>query len=435
MAAAGESASTRASGRRSGLSNLAWLLGDKLAALLLGLVIQGLIARGYGPSGTGHFAYAMVLLQLGLGLSMVCAGVALLPRFCRARRVVPGALANLFVLRLFASLASVAAMWLFCLATISDPARLRVSMVLVATVPLIEPFYLFATYWQSRNHNRPTVMARSLGLLLRTGLVALGAWLGVPIWLLALAWIVDSAFNAVLQSAQIRGVFAGRSAARQVRWSRILLYLRYGLRFVLGLALLQLFLRIDRLVMAEFLDVHDFGLYAAPMQLVEVWSQIAYLVGSAIAPAYLYQSLRGPGARQAFAKTAGMLAGVGLAGLLGAWLLGAWLLHVVYGPAFDSSHAVLVAGAASAVFVFADQAVDLTLMATNHARWLTIKWGAACAVCLAVVALGHASLGVLAGPLGIACGLASGWLAVAALWRRAELPRPRAATLRGECAK
>ena len=174
MAAAGASVSPLASGRRSGLVNLAWLMGDKLAALLLGLVIQGLIARSHGPGGTGHFAYAMVLLQLTLGLSMVCAGVALLPRFCRARRVVPGALIHLFVLRLLASLAAVALMGLFCLATIGDPQRLWVSLLLVATVPLIEPFYLFATYWQSRNHNRPTVLARSFGLVLRTALVALG---------------------------------------------------------------------------------------------------------------------------------------------------------------------------------------------------------------------------------------------------------------------
>ena len=433
MAAAGESVSTMASGRRSGLVNLAWLLGDKLAALLLGLVIQGLIARGYGPSGTGHFAYAMVLLQLALGLSMVCAGVALLPRFCRSTRVTPGALANVFVLRLAASVLAVALMWLFCLATIDDPQRLRVAMVLVATVPLIEPFYLFATYWQSRNHNRPTVMARSLGLVLRTALVALGAWLGVPIWLLALAWIADAAVNAVLQAWQIRPVLAGSAVRRQVRPTRVLPYLRYGLRFVLGLGLLQLFLRIDRLAMAEYLDVHDFGLYAAPMQLVEVWAQIAYLMGSAIAPAYLYKSLRGPGARLAFAKTAGMLAAVGLAGLLGAWLLGAWLLHVVYGPAFDGSHAILVAGAASAVFVFADQTVDLTLMATNHARWLTIKWASACVACALVIGLAYGSLGVLAGPLGIASGLVAGWLAVAVLWRLVELPRPRPAALRSEC--
>ena len=184
--------------------------------------------------------------------------------------------------------------------------------------------------------------------------------------------------------------------------------------------------------MAEHLSVYDFGLYAAPMQLVEVWAQMAYLMGSAIAPAYLYQALRGPGARHAFLKTVAMLAAVGLGGLLAAWLFGGWLLGAVYGPAFAGSHAILVAGAASAVLVFADEAVDLTLMATNHARWLTIKWGTACLGCAAVVWLGYGALGSMAGPLGIACGLAAGWLAVALLWHLHGLSRSGPAGLQGE---
>ena len=86
------------SGRSQALRNMAWLLGDKALALLIGLAIFGLIARTMGPVGSGHFAYASAMLQTGLGLSLVCAGVVLLPRFCRMHGALPGAIANVFVL-------------------------------------------------------------------------------------------------------------------------------------------------------------------------------------------------------------------------------------------------------------------------------------------------------------------------------------------------
>jgi hypothetical protein len=62
---------------------MAWVLGDKALAMVVGLMIFGLIGRALGPIGSGHFAYATALLQVGLGLSLVVSGSALLPRFCR----------------------------------------------------------------------------------------------------------------------------------------------------------------------------------------------------------------------------------------------------------------------------------------------------------------------------------------------------------------
>jgi hypothetical protein len=97
-------------GRRAALGNMAWLLGDKAFALVVGLAIHGLIARTLGPVGSGHFAYASAILQAGLGLSLVCAGVALLPRFCRMNGALPGAIANVFALRVVASVVAMLVM-------------------------------------------------------------------------------------------------------------------------------------------------------------------------------------------------------------------------------------------------------------------------------------------------------------------------------------
>lgn len=399
---------------------MAWLLGDKAFALVVGLAIHGLIARTLGPVGSGHFAYASAILQAGLGLSLVCAGVALLPRFCRMNGALPGAIANVFVLRVVASLVAMLVMMGFCLLMVDNPQRRMVALIMLLAVPLIEPFYVIATYWLSRNHNRPTVIARTSGLMVRALIVVLGVIWGAPVWVLAAAWVMESVVNASLQTLQAGQAFPGRRLARFVRPSRMRQYLSFGLRFVLALWLAQLFLRIDRLVLANWLAPAEFGIYAAPMQLVEVWTQVAYLIGSSIATAYLYKRLRDREVVRAFLATAGAMAGVGLLGLIGAWLLGPILLRVVFGPAFEASYPFLLAGAAFAVLLFADQAVDMLIMGLNLPRLLAIKWAVALSVSVSVFWFGYPRLGAYVGPAGMACGVVSAWVVLMLLpprWR------------------
>lgn len=402
------------------LRNLLWLLSDKALALVLGLAIFGMVARAYGPEGSGHFSYGAAMLQIGLGLSMVCAGVALLPRFCRLQGALPGAMANVFVLRMAASLVAMLVVMAFCAFTVEERERRIVSIVMLLAVPLIEPFYVIATYWLSRNHNRPTVTARSAGLLIRATVVGIGVAQGWPVGWLAAAWVLEATVNATLQSWQVRAAFSGKTLRRLVRRRRMRSYLGFGLRFVLALWLTQVFMRLDRLVLAEKMSPHDFGVYAAAMQLVEVWSQVAYLVGSAMASAYLYRRLGGPARVQALVTTAATMGSVGLTGLLGAWLLGPWLIRTVFGPAFDTSSAYLLAGAAYAVLLFVDNVVDMAITAADEPWRLTVKWSVAVVVAVGVMWVGHGWIGAYAGPLGLACGVVCGWLVLLAL----QLLRP-----------
>lgn len=412
------------SGRRDAVRNMAWLLGDKALALVVGLGVHGLIARALGPAGSGHFAYASALLQVGLGLSLVCAGVALLPRFCRMQAAFPGAIANIFVLRLMASVIAMAVMMLFCVLTITDPLRRQVSMILLAAVPLIEPFYVIATYWLSRNHNRPTVLARSSGLLVRAVVVVAAIALGAPVWVIAGAWVIESAVNATLQTRQAGAAFPGRRFARFVRWSRIGRYFGFGVRFVVAFWLSQLFLRLDRLLLADRMAPLDFGLYAAPMQLVEVWTQVAYLVGTSIGTAFLYRQMRERAALSGFVLCAAAMAGIGLFGLLGAWLLGPAVLRLVFGPSFDASAPYLLAGAGFATLLFADQAVDMLVTGLDLPRLLAAKWAVAVTVAVAVICAGFERFGAFIGPIGLSCGVLAAWLALA-------LPLARAARQAG----
>jgi len=269
----------RADAANTALRNLLWLSGDKVVAVVLGLVVFGLIARHYGPSGAGQFSYGVAVLQSALGLSLVCSSAAVLPRLCHVRDGTAASMvANVFAVRMVGSLFAAAVVAIYTVLAVDDPLRRTVTLILLSTVPLLEPFHAFSAYWLSRNQNRAPVLARGSGLLARLTVVVLALWAGAPTWLVALAWVIEAIVSAVMQSVSLRNVRPWRRLVAAVRAPRAKPYFRFGIRFAAGLWLSHLFLRIDRLWLAERMDADAFGLYATAMQLVEVWVQVASLL-------------------------------------------------------------------------------------------------------------------------------------------------------------
>jgi O-antigen/teichoic acid export membrane protein len=326
-----------------------------------------------------------------------------------------------------ASLLALLVMLVYCVVAIGDPQRRLVSMILLLAVPLIEPFHVIATYWLSRNHNRPNIVARSGALLVRAAMLVAGLHFGAPVWVLAAAWVIEGAFNASLQYAQLRGAMPDKRLRRFVRRGRARSYLMFGLRFVPALWLQALFVRIDRLLLGERMEAVPFGLYATAMQLTEVWIQVAHLIGMSLATAYLYRRIRqGRFARAFFATLAAMVL-IGLAGLVGAWWLGPWLLAAIFGAQFAASYPFLVAGMAFAVLLFSNQIIQLTLTTLDRPRLLLLMWAVASVVAVLVIHFGYDRLGAYAGPVGMSAGTLASWLVLVPwlLLRSNAPPRPQ----------
>jgi PST family polysaccharide transporter len=304
--------------------------------------------------------------------------------------------------------------------TVDDPVRRSIALAMVASVPLLEPFHVFSSYWISRNSNGRPVTARALGLFARLAVVLVALWAGAPPWVVAMAWLAEAMVTAFAQTAFLSGVRPWATLRAAVRARRARPYLRYAVRFAIGLWLSHLFLRLDRLWLAERMDSHAFGLYATAMQLVEVWLQVAMLMAGSMAPAFLYHALRRSDALADHRATLGLLLLIGLAGLAGALLAGRGLLVTVYGPGFAGGYGYLVAGFGAAVLFFVDQFVQISITANNRPGALAAKWGTAVLVALATLVLMTPLLGAYAGPLGLALGLIGGWIAVAVAGRGAR---------------
>jgi O-antigen/teichoic acid export membrane protein len=408
--------------------NFAWLMVDKSLALFFGLTVFGLIARWFGSTASGHFAYALALLQSALGLSLVCSAAAILPRLCRMKSGVAATLANVFIVRLVGSVLAAGAAAIFAVIAISDPERLKIALIILLSVPLIEPFYTAVVYWQSRNDNRRPTLCRAAGLLTRATVVLLAMYFGAPLWVVAGAWVLEASVSAVLLYSTLRPVATLRVFVQRVTAQRSLSYVRFGVRFLAGMWLASMFLRIDRLVLGELLPAAEFGVYASAMQLVDVWLQIAYLTGFAAGPAFLYKALANATEPWQLWRVMALLGGIGLLGLLGAMLFGELAMTLVFGQKFAAGSHYLVAGAAFGVLLFIDEVVQMKITAGNQPFTLTVKWASACLGAAAVMAATYRTLGPYAGATGLSAGVICGWIGVWAMTRAAPNPQLKRAS-------
>ena len=399
----------------SAARNFAWLAADKIVATLLGLLVFGMIARHFGPVGSGHYAYALSLLQAALGLSLVCSTAAILPRLSRMDLGVTGVLANVFVVRLLGSVVAAAVVAAYAVLAIDQPDRMVIALMVVAAVPLVEPFFVATLYWQSRNDNRLPVINRGVGLLVRTTLVAAAVAFGAPLWVPAIGWILEMAVVAVLQVRSMGSLGRWRSLAARVSGWRASRYFRFGVRFLLGIALGQLFLRGDRLVLAQLMPAHEYGIYATGMQLVDVWHQVGQIIGVSIGPAFLYAALRDEPRLRAHWRTAVGLAALGLLGLAMAIVLGKPVIGLIFGHQFEGSYPYLVAGTAFAVLAFIDVFINISIAVRRQPYTLAAKWGVSAAVAIVTQVVMFPRIDAFSGPLGLTCGIVSGWIALAVL--------------------
>jgi O-antigen/teichoic acid export membrane protein len=252
--------------------------------------------------------------------------------------------------------------------------------------------------------------------------VLIAVFFGAPMWVAALAWCAESLVSALIQVGSLRqiardGAQPHRSVWgwwRSLRRSRLRQLFRFGAPFVVGMALSHLYLRLDRLMLAERMSARDYGHYAVGMQLVEVWLQVASMVGVAIGPAFMYKRLQQSGRWRDHWRVALMLAAVGLLGFAGAALLGRPVLGLIFGAGFEAAYPFLVAGTAFGVLVFVDQLALLTVSALNQPMALTVKWAVAVAVAAWVLHAGTPLWGGFAGAAALAAGMVAGWVALAA---------------------
>lgn len=377
----GTEAFTLRSVRRRLLSGSAWVFGARIASLLLGIVVQGILARLLTRSEYGVYASAFTLALLGAAIAQMGLDRAVV-RFVaaaiglgetgRARRAI----------RIAVGFGAVAAVGLGILAA-AGPGRLLAldvfhSPELASLMPLVggwivanavqsllvESFRGLSRFAAATLLDALFVDVTSAGVFALLYASGRGAGPALVVAVVAGAGAMAAAVAAVLLMRRIRSFDGpgtiGRSEMFHVAWPLM----------VTNLAILLLGSGVDVLVLKAFEPASTVGLYAAASRLV-VFVATPFVVFSGVIPPIIAE-LHAQGKMRQLERA--LRAGATLAGipsfviLLVFVLFGPWVLQTIFGPRFrDASEILAILAIGRLVAVWAGSA-GVTLMMTGNQR-------------------------------------------------------------------
>jgi O-antigen/teichoic acid export membrane protein len=405
-AALGQSEFRRAAG------NTGWLLADRLLRLAGGVLVGLWVARYLGPASFGSLNFALALSIIVTSLATLGLDGILVRELVRGPERESQLLGSALLLRLGGGLG--ANLLIVALAALLRPGD-AIALALTAIVGVggvLQAFLVIDIWFQARVQARSAVIARAFGflgaVLLRVVLILSGA----PLLAFAWAYVAEWLLGALLLLAAYR-----RHNGRPLAWrpSRALLrsLLADSWPLIFGGLLVNLYLRIDQVMIGQMLGDAELGVYSAAVRLAEVLPLLPGAIVASALPGIVAAREADPAAYAAqLQRLYALVAAIGYAAALGTTLAAVPLVTVLLGPGYTNAIPQLIVLAWAGVFVGLGVARSSFLTAENLAR---LHLAAAAVGCVANVLLNLLLIPRIGGLGAAVASLFAYWIAVHAV--------------------
>lgn len=347
--------------RRTVVVNSAWLMGDKIVRLGLGLVVWLWLARHFGPANFGLWNYATAFAALfgalaGLGLD----GVVVRELVRDAHRA-DELVGTTLVLRLVAGLFAAAAC-VVVLAWLRPGQPLALALVaLNAAVFVLQGSQAIDFYFQARMRTRPAVLAINAAFVLTTAGRIVLLLADAPLLWFGVSLVAEAALAAVslMLAYRLDGMSPLRWRFRTAVAQRLLA--ESWPLLLSGLAVMA-YMRLDQVMLSSMAGDVEVGQFSAALRISEVWYFIPGAIVTAAFPAMMDKRARDHKEYERFVQQLyDAMAWLGVVAAVLVSLGAPWLVKHLYGAQYQQAAAVLT------VQIWAGVAVSMSFV---HGKWL-----------------------------------------------------------------
>lgn len=264
-------------GLRKVIGNTAWLFGEKIVQMGLGLLVGAWVARYLKPQQFGLFNEAIAFAALFAPFAKLGLDNIVVRDITRQPHCKNETLGTAFLLKLMGGiLTSLLAVVMISLLRQDEP-QLRWLVGIVAAVTVVQSFETIDFWFQSQVQSKYTVWARN-GAYVLMNFVKI--WLIVtraPLITFAWAMLVESALSAVgmVIAYRLQGNFL---KSWQVSFARAKVLLKDSWPLILSGLVIMIYMRIDQVMLGQMVGSKEVGVYSAAVKLSELW----YFVPGAI---------------------------------------------------------------------------------------------------------------------------------------------------------
>ncbi len=334
------------------LSNIGWLVVDKVLRIVFGLFVGVWIARYLGPDEFGFLSFAGAYVALFSAFAALGLDNIVVREITRTPENKNEIIGTAFVLKLFGGISILILAVVGVIMFQHDDAKIVLIVGIIASGTVFQVFDVIDFWFQSQIASKNTVCARNSAFVLLSAFKVLLILLNAPLIFFALAGVAEIALGSI--GLIIIYHRTGQSMIKW-RWSRqwAARMLKDSWPIILSGVSISIYMKIDQVMLARMLDNKAVGIYSAAIGLSEVWYFVPMAVVSSVFPTIVKTKIEDESVYyQRIQKLFSLMVVLSLCIALPISLMSTRLIATVFGTDYQAADQVLSIHVWASFFVF-----------------------------------------------------------------------------------
>jgi O-antigen/teichoic acid export membrane protein len=331
------------------LFNSSWMLIEQILRILSNVFVGIYVARYLGPSDFGILSYVLAIATFLVALSRLGMDAVLVRELVQFPENKLRLLGTAFWLMAACGVISYLIV-IGALYTFSEKSELSKYIAVISISAVFTAFSCIDYLFQSQLRAKYSTICKSAGLLITSAIKVAMVLLGCSTFSFVIAYLFDSVILALFFLVAAKENRIGNFfACFDQKIAKTLLKSAWPM--VVTAVSMVLFMRIDQVMIKEYLGPRELGIYSAALKLYEAWATLPYMLTLSLIPAI--SRLKQKEEAVYYKGLSRILALVvwssGIAVILSS-IFGGWLIRMTFGDEYGDASSLINVLMATGVF-------------------------------------------------------------------------------------
>ena len=349
-------------------------MSEKVIRLLIALSIGVWVTRYLGPDQYGILSYAQSFVAIFGAFSSLGLNDIIIRELVKSDEKENVLLGSSFILQTIGSTLIIVLIMVSILLNDNEPITNEI-IIILGLLTFVKSFNVIGSYFHSKVQSKFMAITGLAGLLISSGMKV---FLILNEYSL-IHFVYVLAFDVVFLAAGKIWYYRkfGKSPLRwRFSWSVSKELLKDSWPLILSSIVISVYMRVDQVMIKEFLENSDVGQYSAAVRLSEAWYFIPTIICSSLFPAIINAKMRSDELYKArLQRLYNLMVVLGLSIIVPVVFVSDWIIQILYGSAFAESAAVLNIHIFSSIFVFLGVANQKWFISENFQAYNIICLG------------------------------------------------------------
>jgi len=365
---------TKNSGFARYLKNTSWLMGEKVVRLLIALSVGVWVTRYLGPEQFGILSYAQSFVGIFAALSSLGLNDIIIRELVKDQDRRNLILGSSFGLQTLGSSLIMLILIISIYYNDNEPLTNKI-IIILGLLTFINSFNVIASYFHSQVKSKFYAIAGLVGVII-SALLKIYLILG-SYSLIYFVYVLT--FDVIFLVTGLIWFYkkSGESLLKwKFSWKMAKDLLKDAWPLILSGIIVSIYMKIDQVMIKEYLGNGEVGQYSAAVRLSEAWYFIPTIICSSLFPAIINAKLKDDTLyKDRLQRLYNLMVVLGVVIILPVLKLSDWMINLLYGEAFQRSAGVLNIHILGSVFVFLGVANQKWFISENYQAYNIICLG------------------------------------------------------------